>query len=150
MRPLLQSWLSVDEVEYSSPPCFSHELDSHFALITARDLCIKRVYEKPEQSDGFRILVDRLWPRGISKRRARLDDWQPSLAPSAELRKWFGHDPDRWNEFRQRYRAELTQKRALIHSVRDRSLDGRVTLLYAAKDPTHNHALVLKQFIEAA
>lgn len=137
-------------MEYSSPPCFSHELDSHFALITARDLCIKRVYEKPAKSDGFRILVDRLWPRGISKRRAKLDGWEPNLAPSAELRKWFGHDPSRWNEFRQRYRAELTQKRALIHSVRDRSLDGRVTLLYAAKDPTHNHALVLKQFIEAA
>ncbi len=135
---------------YSSPPCYAHELDSHFAMITARDLCIKRIYDKPAKSDGFRVLVDRLWPRGISKRRAILDDWQPHLAPSAELRKWFGHDPHRWNEFRQRYRTELAQMRVPIGALRDRSLDERVTLLYAAKDPLHNHALVLKQFIEAA
>ncbi len=119
-------------------------------MITARDLCIKRIYDKPAKSDGFRVLVDRLWPRGISKRRAILDDWQPHLAPSAELRKWFGHDPHRWNEFRQRYRTELAQMRVPIGALRDRSLDERVTLLYAAKDPLHNHALVLKQFIEAA
>ncbi|MGH8865076.1 MAG: DUF488 domain-containing protein, partial [Burkholderiales bacterium] len=80
----------------------------------------------------------------------KLDEWQPDLAPSTKLRKWFGHDPDHWTEFRQRYRAELTKKHALIGALLDRSLDGRVTLLYAAKDPAHNHALVLKQFIEAA
>ena len=150
MRPPLQSWLWADEVEYSSPPCFSHELDSHFALITLRGLCIKRIYEDPLRSDGFRVLVDRLWPRGISRRSANLDDWQPELAPSTKLRKWFGHEPERWNEFRQRYRAELARKHALIDPLRVRALDGRVTLVYAAKDPAHNHALVLKQFIEAA
>lgn len=127
-----------------------HELDSGFTLITARDLRIKRVYDTPAQSDGFRVLVDRLWPRGISKRRAKLGDWMPDLAPSAELRRWFRHDPERWDEFRRRYRAELTRKPSLISSVRDRSLDERVTLLYAARDPLYNHARVLKQFIEAA
>ena len=127
-----------------------HELNSTFALITARDLRIKRIYDAAARSDGFRVLVDRLWPRGISKRRAKLTDWMPDLAPSTELRKWFGHDPERWNDFRQQYRAELAQKPSLINSVRDRSLDHRVTLLYAARDPAHNHALVLKQFIEAA
>ncbi len=127
-----------------------HELDSTFTLITARDLRIKRIYDAPVRSDGFRLLVDRLWPRGISKKRAKLSDWMPELAPSAELRKWFGHDPERWSEFRQRYRAELARKPSLINLIRERSLDGRVTLLYAARDPTHNHALVLRQFIEAS
>jgi uncharacterized protein YeaO (DUF488 family) len=127
-----------------------HELDSSFALITSRDLRIKRIYDAPERSDGYRVLVDRLWPRGISKRRAKLSEWIPDLAPSTELRRWFGHDPERWNEFRQRYRAELARKQSLIKSLRDRSLDGRVTLIYAARDPTRNQAQVLKQFIEAA
>jgi len=119
-------------------------------MITVRDLCIKRIYDKPAKSDGFRVLIDRLWPRGISKRCAKLDDWQPHLAPSAELREWFGHDPDRWTEFRQRYRAELAQKHSSIGALRERSFDERVTLLYAAKDRAHNHALVLKHFIETA
>jgi uncharacterized protein YeaO (DUF488 family) len=127
-----------------------HELDSNFQLITARDLRIKRIYDPPVRSDGYRVLVDRLWPRGISKRRAKLSDWMPNLAPSTELRKWFGHDPAHWNEFRKRYRAELAQKKSLIDSIRERALDEPVTLLYAARDPLHNHALVLKQFIEAA
>ena len=127
-----------------------HELSSTFTSITARDLRIKRIYDAAAQSDGFRILVDRLWPRGISKKRAKLADWMPDLAPSTELRKWFGHDPEHWNEFRQRYWAELARKPSLINSVRERSLKELVTLLYAARDATYNHALVLKQFIEAA
>lgn len=135
---------------YSSPPCLLHELDSHFTLITLRDLRIKRIYEPALRPDGFRILVDRLWPRGISKRRAALNDWQPDLAPSTELRRWFGHDPARWAEFRQRYRAELARKPLLIDPIRERALEQRVTLLYAARDPAHNHAVILKQFIEAA
>lgn len=135
---------------YSSPPCLLHELDQDFTFIMSRDLRIKRIYEPASRSDGFRVLVDRLWPRGISKRRATLNDWQPDLAPSTELRKWFGHNPDRWTTFGQRYRAELAQKPLPIDSIRDRALDQRVTPLYAAKDPVHNHALVLKQFIEAA
>jgi uncharacterized protein YeaO (DUF488 family) len=127
-----------------------HELDLSFTLITARDLRIKRFYDTPARSDGFRLLVDRLWPRGISKRWAKFSEWMPEIAPSADLRNWFGHDPQRWNDFRQRYRAELAPKPSLISSVRDRSLDRRITLLYGARDPAHNHALVLKQFIEAA
>ena len=127
-----------------------HELNSTFTSITARDLRIKRIYGVAARSDGFRVLVDRLWPRGISKSRAKLSDWMPDLAPSTELRKWFGHDPERWNEFRHRYQAELARKPSLINSVRKRSLEEPVTLLYAARDATYNHALVLKQFIEAA
>lgn len=115
-----------------------------------RELRIKRIYDAPASSDGFRLLVDRLWPRGISKERAKLDDWMPELAPSARLRKWFGHDPERWSEFQRRYRAELARNQSLIGSVRDRLQDERVTLLYAARDPEHNQAHVLKQFIEAA
>lgn len=127
-----------------------HELDSGFALIAPRQLRIKRIYDVPARSDGFRLLVDRLWPRGISKKRAKLSGWMPELAPSAELRKWFGHDPERWNEFRQRYWAELADKQSLINSIRDRLLDEPVTLLYAARDPKCNQAQALMQFIEAA
>ena len=118
--------------------------------MTSLDLRIKRIYDAPARSDGFRLLVDRLWPRGISKKRAKLDDWIPELGPSADLRKWFGHDPKRWKEFRRRYWAELAAKPSLIRSIRDRLLNGRVTLLYGARDATHNQAYVIKQFIEAA
>src|SRR5688572_14814312 len=97
-----------------------HELDSGFALIAPRQLGIKRIYDAPAHSDGFRLLVDRLWPRGISKKRAMLSGWMPDLAPSAELRKWFGHDPERWSEFRRRYWTELAGKQSLVNSIRDR------------------------------
>lgn len=126
------------------------ERDSHFRLITERHLRIKRIYDDPVRSDGYRILVDRVWPRGISKRRAKLDAWLPDLAPSTELRKWFGHDPARWPEFRKRYRSELNRKAALIDQIRHRVLDEPVTLLYAARDCLHNQAVVLRQLIEAA
>ncbi len=124
--------------------------DSRFQMVTARRLRIKRIYDAPARGDGHRVLVDRLWPRGISKRRAKLDEWLPELAPSAELRKWFGHDPARWQQFRERYRAELDRKAALTARIRHRALDQPVTLLYSARDPLHNQAVVLKQFIEAA
>lgn len=127
-----------------------HELDSTFTLVSVRDLQIKRIYDTPMPSDGFRVLVDRIWPRGISKKRAALNAWFRDLAPSTALRQWFAHDPARWVEFRQCYRAELAQQASLIESIRYRALDQRVTLLFAAKVPAHNHALVLKQFIEAA
>ncbi len=135
---------------YRSSPCFMHELDSSFQLITERNARIKRIYDVPARSDGYRVLVDRIWPRGVSKQRAKLDAWLPELAPSAELRKWFGHDPARWQEFHKRYRAELARKAPLVDSIRHRALDEPVTLLYAARDPLHNHALVLQQVIEAA
>jgi uncharacterized protein YeaO (DUF488 family) len=112
------------------------------------EVAIKRVYEKREPSDGHRILVDRLWPRGISKRRAALDGWMAELAPSTALRTWFGHDPSLWDEFRRRYRAELRTRRQAIEALRRLATAKRVTLVYAAHDPLHNNARVLKQLIE--
>lgn len=109
---------------------------------------IKRVYETPSRMDGFRVLVDRLWPRGITKTDAALGEWCKDVAPSPELRKWFGHDPDRWPEFAQRYTKELKEKKNQVVAMLDRSSKNTVTLLYAAKDPKCNHAIVLKKFIE--
>lgn len=111
---------------------------------------IKRVYAEPGAGDGMRILVDRVWPRGISKERARLDDWRKDLAPSTPLRKWFGHDPARWKEFRARYRAEL--KRAgpsdALTELARLSRRKTVTLVYGAADETHNQAVALKEFLD--
>lgn len=98
--------------------------------------------------DGYRVLVDRLWPRGISKDDADLDEWCKNLAPSDKLRKWFGHDPERWPEFVQRYTRELDAKKDLVIEILDRSPKETITLLYAAKDAEHNNAAVLKTFIE--
>jgi uncharacterized protein YeaO (DUF488 family) len=106
-------------------------------------LQIKRAYDPPSPKDGTRILVDRLWPRGLTKEEAGVDLWLKEIAPSTELRVWFGHDPSKWQEFRSRYRAELHDKPELMASVKERAEDGVVTLLYAAKDEKHNHALVL-------
>lgn len=110
-------------------------------------LAIKRVYDKPAKSDGARILVDRLWPRGISKKEAALDDWCKEVAPSAELRKWFGHDPERWAEFRRRYRAELKANAAAVGELRERIKARSATLLYAAHDADHNNAVVLAEYL---
>lgn len=109
---------------------------------------IKRIYDEPEPADGFRVLVDRLWPRGIKKEKAAIEAWPRDLAPSTELRKWFGHDPDRWTEFRRRYRKELREHAEALDALRERSKRQPVTLLYAAKDPNINHAVVLRQAIE--
>lgn len=97
--------------------------------------------------DGRRILVDRLWPRGVSKMEARLDDWLKDLAPSTELRKWFGHDPQRWNEFRRRYRSELARRPEMLTQLRSLAREGTLTLIYAAKDETHNEAVVLRNVL---
>lgn len=108
----------------------------------------KRIYEQPSRDDGRRLLVDRLWPRGISREAARIDDWLKELAPSDQLRRWYGHDPARWDEFRSRYRLELAGKGPLLEQLlREESL-GPVTLLFAAKDAEHNNAVVLKEFLE--
>jgi uncharacterized protein YeaO (DUF488 family) len=139
-----------DVVPKRFSPGVVNEPDSRFRLLTQRQLRIRRIYDAPARTDGYRILVDRIWPRGISKRRAKLDAWLPELAPSAELRKWFGHDPERWPEFRKRYRAELARKTSLIDSIRHRALDEPVTLLFAARDPSYNNARVLLHVIEAA
>jgi uncharacterized protein YeaO (DUF488 family) len=105
-----------------------------------RSVSIKRVYDKPADTDGTRILVDRLWPRGVSKRKAALDGWNKDVAPSTDLRKWFGHKPERFVEFRKRYRAELKDSPAITAL---RATKGKLTLLYGAKDPKINHAIVL-------
>jgi uncharacterized protein YeaO (DUF488 family) len=108
---------------------------------------IKRVYEPISREDGRRILVDRLWPRGMRKDKAHLDEWVKDIAPSDELRKWFAHDPEKWPEFKKRYKSELRQKRDLIDHLREEADEDTVTLLFAAKDAQHNNAVVLQEII---
>ena len=109
---------------------------------------IKRAYELPHKDDGLRILVDRLWPRGLTKEKASLDLWLKEIAPSTELRKWFAHDPDRWEGFRGRYETELIHNHDLVKVLKEKAREGTVTLIYGARDEKHNEALVLKQFLE--
>jgi uncharacterized protein YeaO (DUF488 family) len=132
---------------YSSPACYLHEFEPARGRAGTRDIRIKRIYDAAEPSDGFRALVDRLWPRGISKRHAALDEWLVELDPSTTLRQWFHRDPTRWLEFARRYRAELRAQAAALHSLRQRAAQQRVTLLYAARDPLRNHALVLRDVL---
>ena len=108
---------------------------------------IKRVYEDKQRGDGYRLLVDRLWPRGVSKLKAKFDLWLKDVAPSTELRQWFDHDPAKWSEFKRRYRAELKQNPALSE-LRALARQGDVTLIYAAKDQANNEAVVLKQILD--
>lgn len=110
---------------------------------------LKRAYEPPSAADGTRVLVERLWPRGLSKREAAIDLWLKEIAPSTELRKWFAHDVAKWKEFQARYREELAHRDAAIEILRERIRGGTVTLIYAAKDEEHNGALVLKDYLEA-
>ena len=110
-------------------------------------LRIKRVYEPSDDEDGKRILVDRLWPRGLSKKRAHVDAWLKDVAPSPELRRWFGHDPDKWNEFRRRYRAELENSPEAVEALKEEIGKSNATLLYGAKDEERNQAIVLREFI---
>ena len=112
-------------------------------------LRLKRIYEKADPADGERILVDRLWPRGLTKADAKLDEWLQHLAPSNDLRRWFGHDPALWVEFQKRYRKELENRAAELLSLRRRSRRGTVTLLYAAADAEHNNAAALKAILES-
>ncbi len=108
---------------------------------------IKRVYEKAEKEDGTRILVDRLWPRGLTKENASVDLWLKDIAPSTELRKWFGHEPAKWNEFRERYIHELKNNEKQTSILKEQLETGSVTLLFASKDEEHNEAVVLKEFL---
>lgn len=109
---------------------------------------LKRVYEAPSTTDGLRILVDRLWPRGLTKERAAVDLWLKEVAPSTELRKWFGHDPAKWKQFQGRYRKELRAGNDAIGLLREKSKQGTITLLYGARDKEHNEALVLKSLLD--
>ena len=106
---------------------------------------IKRVYEQPDKADGTRILVDRLWPRGLTKAKASVDLWLKAIAPSTELRKWFGHEPGKWAEFKTRYRAELKENDEQVAILKGEIEKGTVTLVYGAKDEEHNEAVVLQE-----
>lgn len=114
------------------------------------EIKIKRIYEERQEEDGYRVLVDRLWPRGISKQKAQVDEWMKEIAPSNELRKWFGHDPKKFREFKRRYKMSLINcelKQEKIARLKAWLKKDHVTLLYAAKDEQHNHAVVLKEVI---
>ena len=110
---------------------------------------LKRAYEEPGQQDGQRILVDRLWPRGVRKEDLALDGWMKDVAPSAELRKWFHHDPSRWDEFQRRYTDELERNKDAVGERLAVARSGRVTLVYGARDEKRNHAVVLKHYLES-
>ena len=109
---------------------------------------VKRVYEEPSRNDGLRVLVDRLWPRGLTKERAKVDLWLKDVAPSHELRRWFHHDPAHWNEFEKRYRAELRERKEAFDLLRRKSREGSITLLYGARDPERNQAVVLRNLLQ--
>lgn len=106
---------------------------------------IKRVYVEPSDKDGKRILIDRLWPRGLTKEKAQVDLWLKDIAPSTELRKWFAHDPDKWSEFKKRYLHELKDNNAAVQTLKDELSKGKVTLVYGAKDEEHNDAVVIQE-----
>jgi uncharacterized protein YeaO (DUF488 family) len=108
---------------------------------------IKRIYDPPSDQDGFRVLVDRIWPRGISKKDAAIDHWAKDMAPSTALRKWFDHDPAKWKEFRRRYQDELESRASELHHLLQDCGDRRMTLLFSAKDTEHNQAVVLKEVL---
>lgn len=116
-------------------------------VLTSMTILLKRAYEPPEPSDGFRILVDRLWPRGVSKSAAHIDLWLKDIAPSTALRKWFDHDPLKWIEFRDRYFLELNRNPEAVEQLTEQLHRGVVTLVYGAKDEEHNQAVALKAYL---
>lgn len=115
--------------------------------ITSNNVKLKRAYERPTRADGTRILIDRLWPRGVKKVDAALDQWAKELAPSTALRKWFGHDPARWQEFRQRYAKEVRQHPDQLRQLRALARKGPITLVFSARDEKHNDAVALRDVI---
>ncbi len=124
-------------------PTYANEKTAYSMLIR-----LKRAYDPPEDTDGLRILVDRLWPRGISKEKLRLDGWEKALAPSSTLRKWFAHEPNKWEAFRHFYFEELNGHGEEATNLLSRAEHSRLTLIYAARDVRHNHGIVLKEFLE--
>jgi uncharacterized protein YeaO (DUF488 family) len=116
-------------------------------MMKAKTIQLKRAYEKPETADGKRILVERLWPRGVSKSDAAIDCWLKEIAPSTELRKWYNHQIGRWEDFQVKYKAELVQKTDVVSQLYDLCQGNKVTFIYAARDEEHNSALVLKDFL---
>jgi uncharacterized protein YeaO (DUF488 family) len=136
----------------SSPAAFSQEkirVTGKTWLSGEGMIKTKRIYESPAEEDGFRILVDRLWPRGVQKEKAKIDLWLKEIAPSDELRKWFSHDPEKWEEFKKKYAKELATKQELLNEIRQTEKEkGTVTLLYSARDTEHNNAVALKIILE--
>jgi uncharacterized protein YeaO (DUF488 family) len=110
---------------------------------------LKRAYDKPAKSDGFRVLVDRMWPRGVAKEDLKVDLWLKNIAPSTELRKWFGHDPDKWHEFRKRYFRELDSHPEEVGILREKMRSDEVTLVFAAKDERFDNAEAIKEYLES-
>lgn len=119
------------------------------ARTTPREIAVKRIYDPADDDDGFRVLVDRVWPRGVSKERAAVDLWARELAPSTDLRKWFGHEPARWPGFRERYRRELQEREADLRALVAQCGARRLTLLFSARDVERNQAVVLAEWLEA-
>jgi uncharacterized protein YeaO (DUF488 family) len=109
---------------------------------------VKRAYDPPASSDGYRVLVDRIWPRGVAKEDLKVDAWLKEVAPSTALRKWFGHDPKKWDEFRRRYARELEPHAAALEQLVKHARAGRVTLVFAAKDAEHNNAVALREYLQ--
>jgi len=116
--------------------------------VKTREIQLKRAYDEPASDDGYRILVDRIWPRGISKDELDIEDWLRDIAPSSDLRHWFGHEPDKWEEFRKRYFKELKQKKGFVAKIIEQTKKHPVTFVYSAKDREHNNAVALKEYIE--
>ncbi|MBS0580873.1 MAG: DUF488 family protein [Proteobacteria bacterium] len=133
--------------QYASPACLLGQAEGARPGAPLR-IQIKRVYEAPQRKDGFRVLVDRLWPRGVSREAAHLDAWAKELAPSTALRRWFGHDPAKQAEFVRRYRRELKAYPGELDGLRQHARQRPLTLLYAARDSAHTHARVLQQVLE--
>ena len=111
-------------------------------------ITIKRIYDPPSKDDGYRVLVDRLWPRGMSKEKAHVDLWLRDIAPSNELRKWFNHEPQKWTGFKERYFAEIALQKELLEPLKKKMKEKNITLLYGAKEPHINNAVVLKEYLE--
>jgi len=136
---------------FSFSPCAARSIVSPVeATHTRKTLQVKRVYDPPSNDDGIRVLVDRLWPRGLTKATAAVDLWLKDIAPSVTLRRWFNHDPSpsRWSEFTQRYHAELDHKKTAIAALAGAVRRGRVTLLFGARDPDHNNAVALFSYLD--
>ena len=117
--------------------------------MTRTDIQIRRAYDRPGRGDGYRVLVDRVWPRGVSKQALDLDAWRKEIAPSTRLRQWFGHDPERWKGFQARYFAELERQLDAVQDLLKRAREGRVTLVYGARDPDHNQAVALRAYLRS-
>src|SRR5690606_9913140 len=140
--------LYIDDLSSGSPSNMRHIDDVTFGENEMRQIAIKRIYEPAAREDGFRVLVDRVWPGGVSKEEAAVDHWAKDIAPSTQLRKWFGHDPARWAEFKERYRAELDERKDQLHELLAIGGNQPLTLVFSAKDVDHNQAVVLKEVLE--